>query len=112
MTLFAAKKRLQSCILFLAFLVMPTYFVGQFSFSSSDPSEEYYYQQRKVKGGNFYYWKAIRSAPIIFIGGSQRSGTTLMRALLDVHDSVSCGAEVTKNKQIKTLRIQEKINFC
>ncbi|CAF0708774.1 unnamed protein product [Brachionus calyciflorus] len=30
---------------------------------------------------------------IIFIGGSGRSGTTLMRVLLDVHGSVFCGPE-------------------
>jgi hypothetical protein len=41
-----------------------------------------------------HYIEAIRLAPLIFIGGSPRSGTTLMRALLDVHDSISCGTEV------------------
>ncbi|CAF0820017.1 unnamed protein product [Brachionus calyciflorus] len=29
----------------------------------------------------------------IFIGGYERSGTTLMRAILDVHDDVNCGPE-------------------
>ncbi|CDS41943.1 protein tyrosine sulfotransferase [Echinococcus multilocularis] len=31
--------------------------------------------------------------PLIFIGGYPRSGTTLMRVLLDVHPSVRCGPE-------------------
>ena len=31
--------------------------------------------------------------PYIFIGGSGRSGTTLMRAIIDVHDDVFCGVE-------------------
>jgi hypothetical protein len=31
--------------------------------------------------------------PIIFIGGMPRSGTTLMRAILDSHPSVRCGEE-------------------
>jgi protein-tyrosine sulfotransferase len=31
--------------------------------------------------------------PIIFIGGSPRSGTTLMRVMLDTHRDISCGDE-------------------
>ncbi len=34
-----------------------------------------------------------RSSPIIFIGGVPRSGTTLMRAMLDAHPEVRCGEE-------------------
>jgi hypothetical protein len=34
-----------------------------------------------------------RSSPIIFIGGVPRSGTTLMRAMLDAHPDVRCGEE-------------------
>ena len=33
------------------------------------------------------------SLPIVFIGGSPRSGTTLMRVMLDAHPSVRCGEE-------------------
>jgi hypothetical protein len=42
---------------------------------------------------------AARNARLIFVGGSQRSGTSLMRALLDVHDSVKCGVEVCMLRQ-------------
>ena len=31
--------------------------------------------------------------PLIFIGGMPRSGTTLMRAMLDAHPDVRCGEE-------------------
>jgi len=34
-----------------------------------------------------------RTHPLIFIGGHPRSGTTLMRALLDAHTDVRCGEE-------------------
>lgn len=34
-----------------------------------------------------------RQSPMIFIGGVPRSGTTLMRAMLDAHKDVRCGEE-------------------
>jgi len=34
-----------------------------------------------------------RDIPIVWVGGVPRSGTTLMRALLDAHPDVQCGAE-------------------
>merc|ERR1719228_81158 len=34
-----------------------------------------------------------RQSPLIFIGGVPRSGTTLMRAMLDAHHDVRCGEE-------------------
>ena len=34
-----------------------------------------------------------QSMPLIFIGGMPRSGTTLMRAMIDAHPEVRCGEE-------------------
>ena len=42
---------------------------------------------------NELYMKKISQARLIFVGGYPRSGTTLMRAMLDVHPDVSCGPE-------------------
>eukprot|EP00088_Acartia_fossae_P048322 TRINITY_DN5270_c0_g1_i4.p1 TRINITY_DN5270_c0_g1~~TRINITY_DN5270_c0_g1_i4.p1 ORF type:complete len:377 (-),score=68.73 TRINITY_DN5270_c0_g1_i4:216-1346(-) len=41
--------------------------------------------------GNLYNYN--RQSPLIFIGGVPRSGTTLMRAMLDAHPEVRCGEE-------------------
>ena len=34
-----------------------------------------------------------RESPLIFIGGVPRSGTTLLRVMLDAHPDVRCGTE-------------------
>lgn len=42
--------------------------------------------------------------PLIFIGGVPRSGTTLMRAMLDAHPEVRCGQETRVIPRILQLR--------
>lgn len=49
-----------------------------------------------------------RNSPIVFIGGVPRSGTTLMRAMLDAHPEVRCGEEtrvVPRILQVKYFRV-------
>lgn len=43
--------------------------------------------------------------PIIFIGGMPRSGTTLMRAILDSHPMVRCGEETRIIPRILGMRM-------
>uniref|UniRef100_A0A8R1TZZ5 Protein-tyrosine sulfotransferase n=1 Tax=Onchocerca volvulus TaxID=6282 RepID=A0A8R1TZZ5_ONCVO len=47
---------------------------------------------------------------LIFIGGVPRSGTTLIRAMLDAHPSVRCGEETRVIPRILGLRTQWKKN--
>jgi protein-tyrosine sulfotransferase len=48
--------------------------------------------------------------PIIWIGGMPRSGTTLMRAMLDAHPSVRCGEETRVLPRILGMHAQWKRN--
>ena len=51
-----------------------------------------------------------RNSPIIFIGGVPRSGTTLMRAMLDAHPEVRCGEETRVVPRI--LQVSRIWKFC
>jgi protein-tyrosine sulfotransferase len=50
------------------------------------------FQESVIKNKEKIY-KYDRQIPMIFIGGMPRSGTTLMRAMLDAHPMVRCGEE-------------------
>lgn len=45
-----------------------------------------------------------RNTPIVFVGGVPRSGTTLMRAMLDAHPLIRCGAETRVIPRVLSLR--------
>lgn len=47
-----------------------------------------------------------RETPIIFIGGVPRSGTTLMRAMLDAHPDIRCGEETRVIPRLLGMRSQ------
>ncbi|XP_072024673.1 protein-tyrosine sulfotransferase 1-like isoform X2 [Amphiura filiformis] len=47
-----------------------------------------------------------RDMPLIFIGGMPRSGTTLMRAMLDAHPDVRCGEETRVIPRLLSMRQQ------
>lgn len=47
-----------------------------------------------------------RNTPLIFVGGVPRSGTTLMRAMLDAHPEIRCGEETRIIPRIIYMRNQ------
>jgi hypothetical protein len=50
------------------------------------------------------YHSSAKNHPLIFIGGMPRSGTTLMRAILDSHPLVRCGEETRVIPRILSMR--------
>ncbi|XP_071946336.1 protein-tyrosine sulfotransferase 1-like [Antedon mediterranea] len=49
-----------------------------------------------------------KDMPLIFIGGMPRSGTTLMRAMLDAHPDIRCGEETRLVPRLLGMRVQWK----
>lgn len=56
--------------------------------------------------GKDYKFSYDRSTPLIFIGGMPRSGTTLLRVLLDAHPDIRCGEETRVVPRILGFRSQ------
>lgn len=52
------------------------------------------------------FYNPSRELPLIFIGGMPRSGTTLLRVMLDAHPDVRCGEETRVIPRILGMRSQ------
>ena len=63
--------------------------------ASAEPGSNVIHASRKTSmvGSDGTLFEYDRDTPLIFIGGVPRSGTTLMRAMLDAHQDVRCGEE-------------------
>ncbi|XP_060529517.1 protein-tyrosine sulfotransferase [Cylas formicarius] len=61
-------------------------------------------ENKIIKGSNKRVYEYNRKMPLIFIGGVPRSGTTLMRAMLDAHPDVRCGQETRVIPRLLQLR--------
>lgn len=62
--------------------------------------DEQLFREYQRSSGNL----STENQPIIFIGGMPRSGTTLMRAILDSHPRVRCGEETRVIPRILSMR--------
>lgn len=61
-------------------------------------------KQQYTVGADRAVYRYDRDMPLIFIGGVPRSGTTLMRAMLDAHPEVRCGQETRVIPRMLQLR--------
>lgn len=83
-------KGLKLCLWVLSIII--TLWLWETTFRPDDQTVEYIvvktdnYEQSNTRDNH-------SNEPLIFIGGVPRSGTTLMRAMLDAHPDIRCGEE-------------------
>nr|XP_016923179.1 protein-tyrosine sulfotransferase isoform X1 [Drosophila suzukii] len=72
--------------------------------ASNELSSQMVRVEKYLTDDNQRVYSYNREMPLIFIGGVPRSGTTLMRAMLDAHPDVRCGQETRVIPRILQLR--------
>ncbi|KAH8287499.1 hypothetical protein KR054_008953 [Drosophila jambulina] len=72
--------------------------------AASELSSQMVRVEKYLTDDNQRVYSYKREMPLIFIGGVPRSGTTLMRAMLDAHPDVRCGQETRVIPRILQLR--------
>lgn len=95
-------RTLKRYLLFGLFCVVAIGLIYQFSypscFISNNNKDQWIKPQRFIisndkNNGESHKFVYDRYMPLIFIGGMPRSGTTLLRVLLDAHPDIRCGEE-------------------
>lgn len=80
-------------MLTVAFCFAISLFVFYKRFTQHEGDPAMIREDKFVVGSDSKKYVYHRDMPLIFIGGVPRSGTTLMRAMLDAHPDVRCGQE-------------------
>jgi len=110
------KKLLLTVLLFLGVIYFLYY--GRESIKTCPKTDSMNKKTSMISNDGTLY-EYDRNSPLIFIGGVPRSGTTLMRAMLDAHPEVRCGEETRvvprllqmrshwKKSQKESMRLEE-----
>lgn len=83
--MFSQLRRMKWMLIFVAIYLL--------IISCASWYRDWSHPRNEVSSGLYGSCKRDNDVPILFIGGCPRSGTTLMRVLLDSHPHVSCGPE-------------------
>lgn len=78
--------------------------LGLLCYTDTLPPSAMVAPEKYVVGPDRKSYEYNRNMPLIFIGGVPRSGTTLMRAMLDAHPDVRCGQETRVIPRLLQLR--------
>ncbi|KAK5645537.1 hypothetical protein RI129_006837 [Pyrocoelia pectoralis] len=78
--------------------------LGLLCYTDALPPSAMVAPEKHVIGPDHKTYEYNRNMPLIFIGGVPRSGTTLMRAMLDAHPDVRCGQETRVIPRLLQLR--------
>lgn len=98
------------CLTIFSFSVITVFFLGlnlskvQQSQEIVVPREKCFNQDENSQSIYEIHTNRIKEKSMIFIGGMPRSGTTLMRAILDSHPMVHCGEETRVVPRVLSMR--------
>ena len=76
-----------------------------------NPAEGMYQDRKVVVGSDQKAFPYHRNMPLIFIGGVPRSGTTLMRAMLDAHPEIRWVKSLEKPYRISKVNLSHNLQM-
>ena len=101
---FSSRRRMNHRSTFLLLIILTSLLLIWYLYSANPEA----HLKRNLSDGPREFYRRDYNAsplkPIIFIGGMPRSGTTLMRAILDSHPLVRCGEETRVIPRILSMR--------
>ncbi|GAV03062.1 hypothetical protein RvY_13544 [Ramazzottius varieornatus] len=93
-------KRVLLILILILLIALLTAFITPLQCASNTLVRRGFVQDKITKQTYSY----DQNIPLIFVGGMPRSGTTLMRAMLDAHPAVRCGEETRVIPRLLALR--------